>query len=94
MVPDAKDMFADDEARAQTALLNAHIQVRYFTPAVRAVGLDAGPMGGFDRAAVDAEFFAGTPLHSILVVNIGHVAEGGNYPRMPHVEWADCVTVL
>ena len=94
MVPDAKEMFADDEARAQTALLNAHIQAGYFILAVRAVGLDAGPMGGFDRAAVDAEFFAGTPLNSILVVNIGNVAEGGNFPRKPHVEWADGVTVL
>lgn len=94
MMPGAKDMFADDAARAQAAVFNASLQAGYFILAVRAVGLDAGPMGGFDKAGIDAEFFAGTPLRSILVVNIGTVAEGGNFPRKPHVGWDDAVTVL
>lgn len=94
MMPGAKDMFADDTVRTQAAVFNASLQAGYFILAVRAVGLDAGPMGGFDKAGVDAEFFAGTPLRSILVVNIGTVAEGGNFPRKPHIGWDDAVTVL
>lgn len=94
MMPDAKEMFSDDAARTQAAMFNANLQAGYFILAVRAVGLDAGPMGGFDNAGVDAEFFAGTSLRSILIVNIGTVAEGGNFPRKPHVGWDDAVTVL
>jgi len=94
MMPGAKDNFADDEARAQAAKFNATLQAGYFLLAVRAVGLDAGPMGGFDAAGLDAEFFAGTPLRSLLVVNIGHVAEGGNFPRKPHVPFEDAATIL
>ena len=51
-------------------------------------------MGGFDAAGVDEEFFAGTPLRSLLVVNIGHVADGGNFPRKPHVTFDEAVTLL
>lgn len=80
--------------REQHARFNAALQVGYFILAVRAVGLDAGPMGGFDKAAVDEEFFAGAPLRSMVVVNIGHVAEGGNFPRKPHVPFQEAVTIL
>jgi 3-hydroxypropanoate dehydrogenase len=94
MAPNAKDNFADDERRAQAARFNATLQAGYFILAARAVGLDAGPMGGFDAAGVDAEFLAGTPLTSILVVNLGHVAEGGRFPRKPHMTFEDAVTIL
>lgn len=94
MNPAAKEGFADPESREASAKFNAALQAGYFILAVRAAGLDAGPMGGFDRAGVDAEFFDGTPLRSILVVNIGKVAEGGNFPRKPHVEFDEAVTVL
>jgi 3-hydroxypropanoate dehydrogenase len=97
MNPDARATFAGDDnaaKREQHARFNATLQVGYFILAVRAVGLDAGPMAGFDKAAVDEEFFAGTPLRSVLVVNIGHVAEGGNFPRKAHVPFEDAVTVL
>ena len=93
-VPDAKDKFADDAARTQAALFNATLQAGYFIIAARAVGLDAGPMGGFNKAGIDAEFFAGTGLKSLLVVNLGHVAEGANNPRNPRHAYDEAVTVL
>ena len=93
-VPDAKDKFADDAARTQAALFNATLQAGYFIIAARAVGLDAGPMGGFNKAGIDAEFFAGTGLKSLLVVNLGHVAAGANNPRNPRHTYDEAVTVL
>lgn len=93
-VPDAKDKFADDAARIQAALFNATLQAGYFIIAARAVGLDAGPMGGFNKAGVDAEFFSGTGLQSLLVVNLGQVADGANNPRSPRHAYDEAVTVL
>lgn len=93
--PGAKDALAGNEAhRVQMAKNNAWLQAGGFILAVRAAGLDAGPMGGFDAAGVDAEFFAGTPLKSILVVNIGHVADDGNFPRNPRLGFDQAVTLL
>jgi len=58
--PELRDVFAaDDEARAAHARVNATLQIGYYLLAVRAAGLAAGPMGGFDAAGVDAEFFSG-----------------------------------
>lgn len=94
MAPKAKDSFADPVKRETAARFNATLQAAYFILAVRAVGLDAGPMGGFDASGIDAEFFAGTALKSILVVNIGHVAEGGNFPRKPHMGFEEAVTLI
>lgn len=94
MSPNARDSFSDSDKRIAHARFNATLQAGYFILAVRAVGLDAGPMGGFDAAGVDEEFFAGTPLRSLLVVNIGHVADGGNFPRKPHVTFDEAVTLL
>lgn len=92
--PQAKDRFADATARSAAARFNAAIQTGYFILAARAVGLDAGPMGGIDTAGIDAEFFAGTPLRTLLVVNLGVVADGGNFPRNPRLEHHEAVTVL
>lgn len=94
MAPNARENFLDDARREQAARFNATLQAGYFILAARAVGLDAGPMGGFDAAGVDAEFFSGTPLRSLLVVNLGTVAEGGRFPRKPHVTFEDAVTIL
>ena len=93
-VPNARDRFADDVAREQAALFNATLQAGYVILSIRAAGLDAGPMGGFDKAGLDAEFLSGTAQRSFLVVNIGHVAEGGTYPRSPRLEHNEAVTVL
>lgn len=92
--PAARELFADPERRAQAATFNATLQAGYFILAVRAAGYDAGPMGGFDAAGVDREFLGGTDQHAFLVVNIGRVADGGNRPRGPRLDWDEVVTVL
>lgn len=84
--PGARDMFANDAKREQAARFNATLQAGYFILAVRAAGLDAGPMGGFDAAGVDRDLLGEGPLRSFLVVNIGHVAADGTFPRNPRLE--------
>lgn len=93
-VPNAQGIFADYAHRVQAAQFNAALQAGYFILAVRALGLDAGPMGGFDKAGLDAEFLAATAQQSLLVVNIGHVAGGGAFPRSPRLEHHEAVTIL
>jgi 3-hydroxypropanoate dehydrogenase len=84
----------DADTRAAIANNNAWLQAGGFILAVRALGLDAGPMTGYDNAGFDAEFLAGTGLRSFMVVNIGHVAEGGNFPRNPRLGFDQAVTLL
>jgi 3-hydroxypropanoate dehydrogenase len=90
-VPGMKDNFADPAGREQMARFNATLQVGYFLLGVRAAGLAAGPMAGFDAAAVDAEFFEGTSLRSLLVVNLGHPGEDAWYDRLPRLEHDEVV---
>lgn len=94
MSPNAKDSFADEKVRLDRAMFNATLQAGYFILAVRALGLDAGPMGGFNKGGVDEEFLAGTGVKSFLLVNIGTVAEGGNFPRKAHMTFDEAVTLL
>ncbi|WFE53185.1 malonic semialdehyde reductase [Micromonospora sp. WMMD1155] len=90
--PQLKDVFdADDTKRQDTATFNATLQAGYFILAVRARGLAAGPMGGFDAAGIDAEFFPGGRFRSILVVNIGHPGKDPWYARLPRLDHADVV---
>ncbi|MHB1213120.1 MAG: malonic semialdehyde reductase [Candidatus Nanopelagicales bacterium] len=93
-VPGARDRFADAAQREAAARFNATLQAGYFIIAARAAGLDAGPMGGFDKAGVDREFLAGTSQRSLLLVNLGHVAEGGSYPRSPRLHQDEAVTIV
>jgi 3-hydroxypropanoate dehydrogenase len=83
--PGAKDLFADDAAREQAAKFNATLQAGYFFLGVRAAGLAAGPMGGFDAAGIDADFFDGTTLKSLIVVNIGKPGDNPWYDRLPRL---------
>lgn len=88
LLPDLKDRFASNDAnRERQAMFNATLQAGYFIIAVRAAGLAAGPMGGFDRAGVDAEFFAGRAWRSILVVNIGHPGVDPWSDRLPRLDY-------
>jgi 3-hydroxypropanoate dehydrogenase len=90
--PELKDVFAANDAmRTATGEFNATLQAAYFLLSVRAHGLAAGPMAGFDAAAVDAEFFPEGRLHSILVVNIGHPGEDPWFDRLPRLDHADVV---
>ena len=90
--PELKDVFAADDARrGETASFNAILQAGYFILAVRAHGLAAGPMAGFDAAGVDAEFFGDGRFRSILVVNIGHPGENPWFGRLPRLDHDDVV---
>ncbi len=90
----AKERFAANEpGRSAMAKNNAWLQAGGFILAVRAVGLDAGPMGGINAAGIDEEFFPGTALRTIMVVNIGHVADDGAFPRNPRLGFDQAVTL-
>jgi 3-hydroxypropanoate dehydrogenase len=89
--PGAKDLFADDEARERAARFNATLQIGYFLLGVRAAGLAAGPMGGFDADALDEDFFQGGPLKALLVVNIGKPGENAWYDRLPRLDHDEVV---
>jgi len=73
----------------ETAARNATLQGAYMMIAARAIGLDCGPISGFDNAAVDAAFFAGTQLRSNFLLNLGYGDETalfGKLPRLPFEE--------
>jgi 3-hydroxypropanoate dehydrogenase len=90
--PELKDYFAaDDTMRTDTGAFNATLQAGYFLLAVRAHGLAAGPMAGFDKSGVDAEFFPDGRFRSILVVNIGHPGEDPWFDRLPRLDHSDVV---
>jgi 3-hydroxypropanoate dehydrogenase len=92
--PNAKDGFADVERRTGFSLNQAWLQAGYFILGVRAAGLAAGPMGGFDSAGLDADLLAGTSLHSFLVVNIGQPADDAFFPRNPRLTADRAITTL
>jgi 3-hydroxypropanoate dehydrogenase len=90
--PELKDVFEADEAmRTTSALFNATLQAGYFILSVRAHGLAAGPMGGFDAAGIDAEFFPDGRWRSILVVNIGQPGQDPWFDRLPRLQHEDTV---
>lgn len=81
---DAKAWFVNNEPFANdTAYKNGTLQAAYFLLALRGLGLDAGPMGGFDADKTDATFFAGTNIRSNILVNIGYGDASKLYPRSP-----------
>ena len=90
--PEMKDYFAADDAlRERQAKFNATLQAGYFLVAVRAMGLAAGPMGGFDAAGIDEEFFADGTWSSILVVNIGRPGPRAWRDRLPRLDYHEAV---
>jgi 3-hydroxypropanoate dehydrogenase len=83
---DAKSWFADNWSLAdQTATRNATLQGAYLILAARAVGLDAGPMSGFDNWKVDEAFLSGTNWRSNFLVNLGYGDPAGLQPRNPRL---------
>ena len=92
--PNAKDLFSDADRRRETARFNALLQVGYFILGVRAAGLAAGPMTGFDAEGLREEFFAGTTLEPLVVVNIGKPGPDAWFPRLPRLDFEDAVTVV
>jgi len=92
--PGAKDWFPDPVAKEWGALRNSSLQGGYFILAVRALGLDAGPMSGFDNAAVDKEFFAGTNIKSNFIVSIGYGTEENLFPRNPRLDFEEAAKIV
>jgi 3-hydroxypropanoate dehydrogenase len=92
--PGAKDFFLDDELRWKNARLNATLQVAYFILGVRAAGLAAGPMTGFDQQGVDKEFFPDGKLHTLVIVNIGKPGENSWFDRLPRLDYDEVVTTI
>jgi 3-hydroxypropanoate dehydrogenase len=90
---DARSWFTASPALAhETAFRNASLQAAYLLLAARALGLDAGPMSGFDKDKVDAEFFGGTTWTTNLLINLGHGEPGKAYRRLPRLDFDDaCV---
>jgi 3-hydroxypropanoate dehydrogenase len=90
-----KAMFAGLPAAAveRTALVSASLQAGYLILAARALGLDCGPMGGFDAAKVDEAFFKGTSWRANILVNLGHGEPGKLFPRNPRLEFADACRI-
>jgi 3-hydroxypropanoate dehydrogenase len=83
---DAKSWFVGKKEFADTtAFRNSSLQGGYFIIAARALGLDCGPMSGFDAAKVDAAFFAGTEIKANFVCNLGHGDPSKVMPRNPRL---------
>jgi 3-hydroxypropanoate dehydrogenase len=90
--PELRDNFvADPENRERLATFNGALQAGYFILAIRAAGLAAGPMLGFDGPAIDAEFFAGRSWKTILVINIGRPGTDPWFQRLPRLAPEDYV---
>ncbi|MFF4401788.1 malonic semialdehyde reductase [Streptomyces sp. NPDC001480] len=92
--PQAKDaFFSERPVRERSAALNAALQAAYFIVGVRAAGLAAGPMTGFDPEGVRKEFLDDdhTPL---MIVNIGKPGENASYPRSPRLAYDEVVTTV
>lgn len=92
---DAKSWFEGDAAKIrETAFRNGSLQGGYFILACRALGLDCGPMSGFDNAAVDAAFFAGTEVRSNFLCNIGHGDPAALPPRAPRFDFDEACSIV
>ncbi|MBW3550506.1 MAG: malonic semialdehyde reductase [Proteobacteria bacterium] len=93
---DAKSWF-DGKSEAEltpVALRNGSLQGAYLILAARALGLDTGPMSGFDNARVDAEFFGGTTIRSNFLVNLGHGDTDKLFPRSPRLAFDEAARII
>jgi 3-hydroxypropanoate dehydrogenase len=92
---DAKSWFSGNaELAARSAAQSGTLQVGYFILALRALGLDAGPMGGFDPAKVEAEFFPEGKIKANVVINIGYGDDAKLFPRSPRLSFDQMAKIL
>ena len=85
----------DDPEKARfMAMRSAGLQGGYFIVAARALGLDCGPMSGFNREGVDQEFFAGTPIKSYFLCNLGYGDHGSVSPRAARLGFDEACKIL
>ena len=93
-VPDAKGWFdGPRENRHTAAFRNGSLQGGYLILAARALGLDAGPMSGFDNAKVDAAFFAGSDVKSNFICSIGEGDPSKVFGRLPRLAFEDACRI-
>jgi 3-hydroxypropanoate dehydrogenase len=93
---DAKAWFKDlpENVLEYIALRNGSLQGAYFLLAARALGLDCGPMSGFDNAKVDAAFFAGTTVKSNFLCNLGYGDASKLHPRSPRLSFEEACQLV
>src|SRR5713101_6391302 len=93
---DAKAWFKDlpENVLEYIALRNSSLQGAYFMLAARSLGLDCGPMSGFDSAKVDAAFFAATTIKSNFLCNLGYGDASKLYPRSPRLTFEEACAVV
>src|SRR6267142_397594 len=93
--PGMRDLFAQNpQLVEETAKRNSSLQGAYLIIAARALGLDCGPMSGFDNAGVDAEFFGGTQVKSNFLCNLGYGDHSKVFARSPRLDFASVCTLL
>jgi len=94
-MPKMQALFAENAKLAEeTARRNSSLQGAYLMIAARALGLDCGPMSGFDNAKVDAEFFAGSQVHSNFLCNLGYGDASKLHERAERLSFSEACTVL
>lgn len=92
---DAKNWFTSSPAFAETtAFRNSSLQGAYFILAARALGLDTGPMSGYDQAAVDKEFFPGGKIKSNFLCSVGYGDASGIFERLPRLPFDDMASII
>jgi 3-hydroxypropanoate dehydrogenase len=93
---DAKAWFKDlpENVLEYIALRNSSLQGAYFMLAARSLGLDCGPMSGFNNQKVDAAFFAGTTVKSNFLCNLGHGDTSNLHPRSLRLSFDEACTLL
>ncbi|MGY2121126.1 malonic semialdehyde reductase [Nocardia gipuzkoensis] len=92
--PEAKDYFADPDQRAESARANTLIQIGYFILGIRAAGLAAGPMNGFDGPGLDKDFFPDGNHTGLVVVNIGKPGPDAWFPRSPRLDYDEVISTV
>jgi 3-hydroxypropanoate dehydrogenase len=92
---DAAPMFSGNPAGAEAAAFrNSSLQGAYFMIAARMLGLDCGPMSGFDANALNTEFFPDGRFKANFLINIGYGDASGNYPRGPRLPFDTIATIV
>jgi nitroreductase len=93
--PKVREWFAGNDAKiAETAFRNGTLQAAYFMIAARAMGLDCGPMSGFDNAKVDEAFFKNTPIKSNFICSLGYGEPSKLHQRAPRFAFSEACKIV
>jgi len=92
--PGARDWYTDPAVAQENAFRSGTLQAAYLMLAARSLGLDCGPMGGFDAAGVNAAFFAGTSWRANFICNMGYGTTDKLYPRNPRLAFEEACQIL